>query len=104
MKSSSSFLAFVLATSSLLACGGSPAPEGTERFAELSASERTEMIEFAGGAAFDSPVVMTLLAAIDSEGGCPSIAFGAGVATITGGCTTADGVVYAGTLTARNTP
>jgi hypothetical protein len=75
----------------------------TLRFADRSDAELSQLISAAGGTA-----MFSAQAQVDQFSGatdpCPSVTVDRSTVTLTGGCTTTDGVMVAGTATATNSP
>ncbi len=83
--------------------GGSTNVKPTLRFADRSDSEIAALINAAGGTA-----MFSAQAQLDQFAGttdpCPAIAVAGSTVTLTGGCTTADGVMFGGTARVTNSP
>jgi hypothetical protein len=83
--------------------GGSTNVKPTLKFADRSDAELSQLISAAGGTA-----MFSAQAQVDqfssSTDTCPAVAVDGQTITLTGGCTTQDGVMVAGTATATNSP
>lgn len=83
--------------------GGSTDIEGTLVFADRTDQEITRMINAAGGTEmFGAEGQFDQFGDTFDPDPCPAIAIDGQTATVTGGCTTADGVQIAGTLVVTN--
>ncbi len=83
--------------------GGSTNVKPTLRFADRSDSEIAALINAAGGTAmFSAEAQLDQFAGTTDP--CPAIAVAGSTVTLTGGCTTADGVMFGGSARVTNSP
>src|SRR5688500_15754629 len=98
-------ISFALLAVPLAACGGGSTDiEGTLRFADRSDLEISRLINAASGSeGFQAQATAESYAdPSEPDDPCPARSLTGDVGTITGGCTTLDGVTLDGTITIKN--
>lgn len=96
-------ISFVLALAACGGGGGSTDIEGTLRFADLTDTEISRLVSAASGSeGFQAQATISSFDDSFDPDPCPAIAISGDTVTITGGCTTMDGVTVEGSATVKN--